>query len=79
MGFEASMLKIRGTEVQQLISELTVEALSYYALPSVPEQLEYGYNDQMVGGWETGYAARSYSRCGRLRFIRGRMRFSGIF
>ena len=60
MGFEASMLKIKGTEVQQMISELTVEALAYYGHPSVPEQLEYGYNDEMVGGWETGYAARSY-------------------
>ena len=60
MSFEASMLKIRGTEVQQMISELTVEVLSYYAQPSVPEQLEHGYNDELVGGWETGYAARSY-------------------
>ena len=60
MGFEASMLKIKGTEVQQIISELTVEALAYYAQPSVPEQREHGYNDELVGGWETGYAARSY-------------------
>ena len=60
MSFEASMLKIKGTEVQQVISELTVEALAYYAQPSVGEQLEYGYNDEMIGGWETGYAARSY-------------------
>ena len=60
MSFEASMLKIKGTEAQQMISELTVEALAYYAQPSVPEQLEHGYNDELVGGWETGYAARSY-------------------
>ena len=60
MGPEASMLKVRGTEVQQKISELTMEALGGYALPFVPEQLEEGYNEDPVGPMETGYAARSY-------------------
>jgi alkylation response protein AidB-like acyl-CoA dehydrogenase len=60
MGPEASMLKIRGTEVQQKISELTMEALGGYSLPFVPEQLEEGYNEGPVGLMETGYAARSY-------------------
>ncbi len=60
MGPEASMLKVRGTEVQHKISELTMEALGSYALPSVPEQLEEGYNAEPVGPMETGYAARSY-------------------
>ena len=60
MGPEASMLKVRGTEVQHKISELTMEALGSYALPSVPEQLEEGYNEEPVGPMETGYAARSY-------------------
>ena len=60
MGAEASMLKIRGTEVQQRITELTVEALGYYAQPFVPEQLSEGYNEEPVGPTPTGYAARSY-------------------
>ena len=60
MGPEASLLKVRGTEIQQRISELTMHALAYYAQPSVPEQLEHGFNDDFVGSWETGYAARSY-------------------
>ncbi len=60
MGPEASMLKIRGTEVQQKISELTMEALGAYAVPNVPEQLEEGYNETPVGPMETGYATRSY-------------------
>ena len=60
MGAEASMLKIRGTEVQQRITELTVEALGYYAQPFVPEQLSEGYNEEQVGATPTGYAARSY-------------------
>jgi hypothetical protein len=60
MGPEASMLKVRGTEVQQKISELTMEALGSYALPLVSEQLEEGYNEEQVGPMETVYAARSY-------------------
>ena len=60
MGAEASMLKIRGTEVQQRITELTVEALGYYAHAFVPEQLEEGYNEEPVGPVATGYASRTY-------------------
>ena len=60
MGPEASLLKVRGTEIQQRIAELTMSALAYLAQPSVPEQLAYGFNDDLVGTWETGYAARSY-------------------
>ena len=54
------MLKIRGTEVQQQISELLVEALGYYAIAHVPEQLDEGFNGLPVGPGETGYAANSY-------------------
>lgn len=57
MGAEASMLKIRGTEVQQRIHELTVEALGYYAHACVPEQLEEGYNEMPVGPMESGFAS----------------------
>ena len=60
MGAEASMLKIRGTEVQQRITELTAEALGYYAQAHVPEQLTEGYNEEPVGPTPAGYAARSY-------------------
>ena len=34
IGAEASMLKIRGTELPQLVSELAAEALDYYAQPA---------------------------------------------
>ena len=60
MGAEASMLKILGTEVQQRITELTVEALGYYAHPFVREQIAEGYNEEPVGPGPTGYASRSY-------------------
>tara|TARA_Y100001934_G_scaffold252523_1_gene316642 strand:+ start:235 stop:1437 length:1203 start_codon:yes stop_codon:yes gene_type:complete len=60
LGAEASLLKIRGTEIQQVVTELTMTVLAYYAQPRVPEQLEVGYNEALVGPWETGYAARTY-------------------
>ena len=60
MGAEASMLKIRGTEVQQTITELTAEALGYYAHAYVPEQLEPGFNEEPVGPHAAGYAASTY-------------------
>ena len=37
-GPESSILKVKGTEVQQAIDTLYLEAAGYYALPYVPEQ-----------------------------------------
>ncbi len=48
-GMEANMLKIRGTEVQQKISEMLMKAMGYYALPHVPEAMEYGWNEAPIG------------------------------
>ena len=48
-GVEANMLKIRGTDVQQKISEMFMKAVGYYALPFVPEAMEYGWNEAPVG------------------------------
>ena len=48
-GVEANMLKIRGTDVQQKISEMFMKAVGYYALPFVPEAMEYGWNEGPVG------------------------------
>ena len=53
-GVEANMLKIRGTDVQQRISEMLMKAMGYHALPYIPEALEYGRNEEPVG---PGYAA----------------------
>jgi alkylation response protein AidB-like acyl-CoA dehydrogenase len=39
-GPEASMLKVKGTEVQQMLTELMVEAVGPYALPFDPAYLE---------------------------------------
>ena len=54
-GPESSILKIRGTEVQQAIDELFVLAAGYYALPYVPQQYDLDFpEDQRIGhGSET--------------------------
>ena len=48
-GPEASFLKIRGTEVQQGITELLIEAIGNYAHPFVPESMETGWNEIPIG------------------------------
>ncbi|PPR57723.1 MAG: Caffeyl-CoA reductase-Etf complex subunit CarC [Alphaproteobacteria bacterium MarineAlpha4_Bin2] len=48
-GAEVSMLKIRGTEIQQELTELSMKAVGMYAHPFVPEALDYGWNEAPVG------------------------------
>ncbi|MGE0723910.1 MAG: acyl-CoA dehydrogenase family protein [Alphaproteobacteria bacterium] len=48
-GPEPSILKVRGTEIQQAITELFVEAAGPYALPFLPEALEGGANIEPIG------------------------------
>ena len=48
-GPEASFLKIRGTEVQQGITELLFEAVGNYAHPFIPEALTDRWNEDPVG------------------------------
>jgi len=48
-GPEANLLKIRGTEVQQRITELTLEAVGYYANPYLPDALKEGWNEAPIG------------------------------
>ena len=45
-GPESSILKIKGTEVQQSLDALFVEAAGYYALPYVPEQYVIDFPDE---------------------------------
>jgi alkylation response protein AidB-like acyl-CoA dehydrogenase len=42
-GPESSVLKIRGSEIQQALSELNMQALGHYALPWIPEALDAGW------------------------------------
>lgn len=48
-GPESSILKIKGTEVQQMLDELYLEAAGSYALPFVPDQYEEGFDGQVIG------------------------------
>lgn len=62
-GPESSILKIKGTEVQQAIDTLYLEAAGYYALPYVPEQYVLGFaDDERVGeGTETRFALQYFN------------------
>jgi alkylation response protein AidB-like acyl-CoA dehydrogenase len=48
-GPEASILKIKGTELQQTITELMMEAVGPYALPFAPEAMEADGNGAAIG------------------------------
>ncbi|HET6629534.1 MAG TPA: acyl-CoA dehydrogenase family protein [Woeseiaceae bacterium] len=62
-GPESSILKIKGTEVQQMLDWLFVEAAGYYALPYVPEQYRLDFpEDAHVGdGTETLSSLRYFN------------------
>ncbi|HST01798.1 MAG TPA: acyl-CoA dehydrogenase family protein [Usitatibacter sp.] len=48
-GPEASILKVRGSEIQQSLSELQMQALGAYGLPYVPEALDAKWEGDPVG------------------------------
>ena len=49
VGAEASMLKILGSELQQILETLRVEAVSYYALPFDTDQILGQSNEPAIG------------------------------
>jgi len=59
-GPEASLLKIKGTEIQQAITELLVQAVGPYALPFRREALLPGFDGPAVGPDHAAPAAASY-------------------
>ena len=60
LGPEASILKLRGTATQQAITELTMEALGYYAHAYLPGRTAPGHNAPDVGPEAAGYASQTY-------------------
>ena len=48
-GPEASILKIKGSEIQQMLTELLMQALGHYSLPWLPEALDAGWQGEPVG------------------------------
>jgi len=62
-GPESSILKLKGTELQQAVDELYLDAAGYYALPYVPDQYELDFpDDERVGeGAETRTSLRYFN------------------
>lgn len=62
-GPESSILKVKGTEIQQALDALFMEAAGYYALPWVPEQYRLDFpEEQRIGhGSETRTALRYFN------------------
>ncbi len=58
MGPESSLMKCRGTELQQAISELALEAAGYNALPFQP--VAWGRNEEPIGPDYAGAIAPRY-------------------
>ncbi|NNF40971.1 MAG: pimeloyl-CoA dehydrogenase large subunit [Woeseiaceae bacterium] len=58
-GPESSILKIKGTEIQQAVDRLYLQAAGYYALPFVPDQFQPDFGGDVVG---EGIEARSALR-----------------
>jgi alkylation response protein AidB-like acyl-CoA dehydrogenase len=69
-GPESSVLKIRGAEIQQTLSELTMQAIGHHALPWIPEALE--------ADWHAGCAEQDWPAfTGRYFNLRKTTIFSG--
>ncbi|MCW5772235.1 MAG: acyl-CoA dehydrogenase family protein [Rhodospirillaceae bacterium] len=48
-GAEASLLKIKGSELQQALTELLIEAVGYYGFPYSRDAMEHGWNEPPIG------------------------------
>ena len=61
-GLEASILKIRGTDIQQRLTELTMEAVGYYGMPYRPHghELETLTNEYVPGPDHAQGVSQSY-------------------
>ena len=61
-GPEASMLKIRGSEIQQEITELVLEASGYYAYAYQPNAMDMGNNEALIGpDWSSAAAPKYFN------------------
>ena len=59
-GVETSFIKIRGTEIDQSLTELAVEAVGNYMLPLTPAVFEAGSNESPVGSTLASVVAPTY-------------------
>ena len=70
-GPEASILKIKGTEIQQAITELLTQAVGPYALPLRREAMAAGYQGEMVGPAYAASLAAQYLNMRKLSIYGG--------
>ncbi|HEX5513918.1 MAG TPA: acyl-CoA dehydrogenase family protein [Gammaproteobacteria bacterium] len=62
-GAESSMLKIKGTEIRQEITDLLRRAVGPYALPFIPEAMDADYDGEPVGPeYASALAAHYFNR-----------------
>lgn len=59
-GPEASLLKIKGTLIQQELTHLAKDAVGYYAYPFVPDAFDAGWNEEPIGPDYAKTAAPTY-------------------
>ena len=58
VGPESSILKVAGSEIQQRVADLAMEAVGYYALP---DDLSLGGNEQVGPDYARGLAGRYFN------------------
>ncbi|MBL8674940.1 MAG: acyl-CoA dehydrogenase family protein [Rhodospirillales bacterium] len=59
-GADASILKVKGVDVQQAITELVSEAVGYYAVPFIQKAMVEGWNEPPIGPEYAATAAPTY-------------------
>ena len=59
-GAESSLLKIKGTEVQQAITALLMEAVGYYAFPYNKVTMTQGWQEEPIGHEQAAMLAPHY-------------------
>ena len=69
-GVEASMLKVKGTEIRQEINDLARRAVGPYAMPFASEAIE-GTNDMIPDPYEAGPVAADYFNNRKLSIFGG--------
>ena len=70
-GAESSILKIKGTEIRQAITDLARRALGPHALPFQPEALDGGFNGEPVGPDYAAPVAAHYFNMRKLSIFGG--------
>ena len=70
-GPEASILKIRGTEIGQQMFELAMEATGQDAIAHIPDALEPDYDGPLVGSMHAVPAAGDYFNMRKLSIFGG--------